>query len=65
MGWIVRLNGKGRIVIPREVREKVGLRKGSILTLEIKDNAIVLSSHYTIANEKPAKEKLKEFLTGD
>jgi AbrB family looped-hinge helix DNA binding protein len=44
MGWIVRSNGKGRIVIPREVRNRLGLGKNSILTLEIRDNEVVLTA---------------------
>jgi len=63
MGWIVKLNGKGRIVIPREVRGKLGLSKGDSLVLDIRGGEIVL----TILREKKAensgKEHLKSFLS--
>ncbi|MGD0550677.1 MAG: AbrB/MazE/SpoVT family DNA-binding domain-containing protein [Candidatus Bathyarchaeia archaeon] len=35
MGEIVEVDEKGRIVIPATVREKLGVGKGSQLTLEI------------------------------
>jgi len=63
MGWIVRLNGKGRIVIPGEVREKLGLETGAIMSLEIKDNAIVLSKFQSKTSDNITKDSLRQFLT--
>jgi AbrB family looped-hinge helix DNA binding protein len=42
MGRIVRLNGKGRIVIPSEATDTLGLNKGDDSTLETNGNKIVL-----------------------
>jgi len=65
MGWIVRLNGKGRIVIPGEVREKLGLKKGDNLILEISGNEIVLHPYDMKATESLKKDDLKDFLSGN
>jgi len=65
MGWIVRLNGKGRIVIPGEVREKLGLRKGDSLVLDINDNVIMLMA---LEGKKPStsgRDDLKDFLSDE
>jgi len=62
MGWIVRLNGKGRIVIPGEVREKLGLRKGDSLVLDIRDNEIVLIILETKEMKNTNHNQLANFL---
>ena len=45
----VILESQGRVLIPKRVREELGLRSGEELSLEIEDNKIVLrpfkSSH--------------------
>jgi len=64
MGWIVRLNGKGRIVIPGEVREKLGIKKGDNLVLDIRDDEIVLAILREKKAENSGKEHLKSFLSG-
>jgi AbrB family looped-hinge helix DNA binding protein len=66
VGWIARLNGKGRIVIPREIRDRIGLKKGDHLSLEVRDSQIVLmplQGHQPI-DEHP-KAKLRSFLHDD
>jgi len=57
------LNGKGRIVIPGEVREKLGLKRGDTLLLDVRDNEVVLSifsAEPTI--QSVTTDKLKDFL---
>jgi len=63
MGWIVRLNGKGRIMIPSEVREKLGIKKGDNLILEIRDNQLVLLTYDGEATNHAKKQELKDFLS--
>ena len=62
MGWIVRLNGKGRVVIPIEIREKLGIKKGDNLMLDVREDEITL----TILSGKKAENSraihLKSFL---
>jgi len=65
MGWIVRLNGKGRIVIPGEVREKLGLRKGDSLVLDINDNVIMLMVLEEKKSSTLGKDNLKDFLSDE
>jgi len=62
MGWIVRLNGKGRIVIPGEVREKLGIKKGDNIVLDIRDNEIVLTMLDTKATQNANHNHLVNFL---
>ncbi len=38
----VRVGRRGVIVIPKEVREKLGLREGMVLDLSVEDNRIVI-----------------------
>ena len=37
-----KLSSKGQVTIPREIREKVGLEPGHLVTYEVKDGAIIL-----------------------
>ena len=62
MGWIVRLDEKGRLVIPNEVREKVGIKKGEDLVLEIKNENIILTKLNSRITEDTKKNELREFL---
>ena len=63
MGWIVRLNGKGRIVIPREVREKLGLMKGNSLVLDIKGDEIVLTLFPRKSTKGGKEDNFLDFLS--
>ncbi|EZQ01640.1 AbrB family transcriptional regulator [Candidatus Acidianus copahuensis] len=42
MGYTVIADEKGRVVILKEVREELNIKKGSSLILEVKDGIIVL-----------------------
>lgn len=63
MGWITRLNGKGRLVIPGQVRERLGLERGDNLVLEIKGNEIVLYTYAAKVMENSKKDDLEDFLS--
>ncbi len=63
MGWTVRMNGKGRILIPSEVRNRLGLRKGRILSVDIVDSKIVLTMLETEAVEDSGHNELRSFLS--
>ncbi|HID42850.1 MAG TPA: AbrB/MazE/SpoVT family DNA-binding domain-containing protein [Archaeoglobaceae archaeon] len=39
---IVRVSGKGQVVIPKEVRKKLGIRAGGKLAVIVKDDEIIL-----------------------
>jgi len=40
--WKVRLSSKGQVVIPVEIRERLGLKKGAFLTVRIEGKKIVI-----------------------
>jgi AbrB family looped-hinge helix DNA binding protein len=54
---------EGRLVIAREVREKLGLKRGDNLIPEIKDNEIVLYPYAIKATENLKKDDLADFLS--
>jgi len=39
---ILRIGRKGVIVIPKRIRESLGLKEGSYVTIELREGAIVL-----------------------
>ena len=47
---------KGQVVIPKDIREYLGLRKGENVVFEIKNNEVVLKQ------EQDAEEFLRDFL---
>ena len=69
----VRVLQKGKITIPAEIRERLGIKEGDILTLEVLGGRIVLLPPRTVLNptrmlnglaegislEKPLEEELK------
>jgi len=46
----VIVNKKGGIILPKEVREQLGIRRGMMLKLEIIDGKIVLTPVRTLAD---------------
>ena len=42
MRFKVKLSSKGQVLIPKIVRESVGLRENKTAILEVKDNSIVI-----------------------
>ncbi len=38
----VKLSSKGQVVIPRDVRDALGLKKGTRLQLTVRDGAVIL-----------------------
>ncbi|RLE10396.1 AbrB/MazE/SpoVT family DNA-binding domain-containing protein [Candidatus Aerophobetes bacterium] len=52
---IVTVSTKGQIVIPKEIRESLGLRPGSKIDVKLKENEITL---------KPVRENMADRLYG-
>jgi len=46
----VIVNKKGGVVLPKEVREQLGIKRGMMLKLEIVDGKIVLTPVRTLAD---------------
>jgi AbrB family looped-hinge helix DNA binding protein len=51
------LSSKGQVVIPKAVRDRLGLRAGDLLEVEEVDGAILLR----VRRETPAEQKLRLF----
>jgi len=49
------VNREGQVTIPKEIREKFGIKEGSILNFEMRDNEIVIKS------ERPGKQFVEEW----
>ena len=42
MGAVVRVDGRGRIVIPKDVRRACGIGAGDLVLIEVRDGEIVV-----------------------
>lgn len=62
MGWVVKMDEKGRVVIPAEVRNKLGLKRGYAIILELKDSQLVLSLLEDVFTEQQ-NNQLKDFIS--
>jgi AbrB family looped-hinge helix DNA binding protein len=40
---MVRVSSKGQIVLPKRLRDKLGIQEGDYLVVEVKDDAIIVS----------------------
>jgi len=63
MGEVVEVDEKGRIVIPGDVRDKLGLKKGDSISLEVQDHSIVLAKLETEPIVGGNENMLKSFLS--
>ena len=74
MGVQVRVLQKGKITIPAEIRERLGIKEGDALTLEVSGGKVILLPPRTFLNptkvldglledvslKKPVEEELKK-----
>ncbi len=51
-----QLSGKGQLVIPKDIREILKLKKGETVTIEVKEDEVILKK------EQNLEEFLKDFL---
>ncbi len=61
----VRVGRRGVIVIPKEIREKLGLREGMVLNLLVEDNRIVIEVDDLWAKLRKRGLKLKGVVKAD
>ncbi|RLI31356.1 hypothetical protein DRO56_05245 [Candidatus Bathyarchaeota archaeon] len=50
MGFQIRVLQKGKVTIPVEIRRRLGLREGDVLTLELRGGMMVLIPARTVEN---------------
>jgi len=63
MGWIVKVDDKGRIVIRREVRDKLALKTGDNLVAEVRDSEFVLQLPQPPERKQLDYDELRDFLS--
>lgn len=66
---VVRVDGRGRVLIPKGVREALGIKEGGLLRLRVADGRIVLEplgdvadKYYGVFKAKKWPRDLDEFL---
>ena len=47
---VVRLDSKGRLLVPKRLREKVGLREGGLARVEVRGGALVVEPLQSVAD---------------
>ncbi|PSN83223.1 AbrB family transcriptional regulator [Candidatus Marsarchaeota G2 archaeon ECH_B_SAG-F08] len=70
MGYIVTVDERGRIVIPKEIRDKLNLNEGSEVEISVEDGRIIINVKkisvediYGIAGKESVKiEEIEEAL---
>jgi len=58
LGAQVKVLQKGKVTIPAEMREALGVEEGDYLTVDLEDGHLVISASGTIANPTDAISKL-------
>lgn len=58
---IVQLSGRGTVTLPAAVRRELGLGEGDVLTVEIRDGAILLVPAEVTEVERYTDERIREF----
>ncbi len=56
---------RGQITIPKEVRERLGIRPKSPVVIEVKDDGLVIRPAVTIALRKFSDKRIKEITRED
>jgi AbrB family looped-hinge helix DNA binding protein len=62
---LVRMSSKGQIVLPREVREALGLQKGSLLQVTVMANAVLIRPARTDEAAAPSWRRWRGILRGE
>ncbi len=55
------LSRRGQVTLPKEVREKLGLKPGDVLLLRVEEGRLVLEPALLLTYEVYSEERLEEF----
>jgi len=58
---VARMDDRGRIVVPKHLREKIGLKKGGYVKIWVKNNTIIIEPLESIADKYLGKFKIKNW----
>lgn len=71
MKFIARVDPKGRVTLPKEVREELGIKPGDLVVLSLEEGRVEIKplgsaadKYYGVYNVKEWPEDLDEFLEG-
>ena len=59
---LVRLNGRGQVTLPVDVRDFLNLQSGDLLQLSVDDGQIILEPVDTAQTELYTDDRIQEFL---
>jgi len=58
---VVKVDSKGRITIPREIREKVGLKKGDYARIRVDNGNIVVEPYKPVSHRLYGKYRVDKW----
>ncbi len=61
MEEIAQLSGRGTVTLPADIRRKLGLREGDVLTVRLSGRSIVLTPAVVTPIELYTDERISEF----
>lgn len=61
----IRVGSKGTVVIPRDVREQLGIAEGSLLLIDLKDGEVRLRPAMAVPVEIYTRERQAHFILND
>ena len=58
---ISKVDGKGRVLIPKKVRESMNLSEGTLVSINVEGNAIIIKRAESAADRYYGKFKVKKW----
>jgi len=65
MKWIIEINARGRLTLPQEARQTLGLAGAGQIVVEPTEDGLLLRSGITLPIEIYSKARLAEFARAD
>jgi len=58
---VVKVDERGRMVIPKDIRERIGVEGGGYVRVESEDNRVIIRPHEPVAEEYYGVFKIEEW----